>query len=276
MPGIAPTLELRGGVQLPMIGLGTWPMDNTESAVAVENALALGYRHIDTAENYENEAGVGEGIRRSGLEREDIFITSKFNKKWHGVEEVKHAFDAAASRLGVDYIDLFLVHWPNPHQNRYMEAAQGLKELLDAGKIRAFGTSNFKPAHLRRLLEAGLTPAVNQIQLDPEHVWSVEQEFHKQHGIVTASYSPLGRGGSFLSSPSVMDAAKKHQKTPSQVVLRWHIQQGLVPVPKSANQTRQQENLNIFDFELSEIEMDSITALDTGAPARLDSDEFGH
>lgn len=272
----APTVTLSGGAEIPVLALGTWPMDDAETAVAVESALALGYRHIDTAENYGNERGVGEGIRRSGLPRDDVFITTKFNRDWHSREGVQRAFDAATERLGVDRIDLFLIHWPNPDQDTYVEAAEALVELRDAGGIRAFGVSNFKPHHLERLFEHGIVPELNQIQLEPEHVWPVEQRLHSEHGMVTGAYSPLGRGGTFLEASAVRRAADAHGKTASQVALRWNVQQGNVAAPKSANPERQLENLDIFDFELSRQEMEAISALDTGEPARLDPDSFGH
>lgn len=276
MTETAPTLELHGGVQMPIIALGTWPMNNEETANAVMNAINSGYRHIDTAENYGNEAGAGEGIRRSGLPREEVFITTKFNKQWHSVQGVREAFEASMTRLGVDYIDLFLVHWPNPVQGRYVQAFQGLKAMQDAGQVRAIGASNFKPAHLQRVIDSGITPAVNQIQLDPEHVWPAEQRFHREHAIETVAYSPLGRGGAFLKNPAVTEAARVYGKTPSQVVLRWHTQQGIAATPKSADPDRQRENLDIFDFDLTAEEIARISALDTGAAARLDSDEYGH
>lgn len=276
MPAITPTIKLANGVQMPVFGLGTWPMNNIEAATAVETALTNGYRLVDTAESYGNESGIGEGLRRSGIAREDVFITSKFNKQWHSIDGVCRAFEASASRLGVDYIDLFLIHSPDPAQGLYVEAFQGLEALLRAGKVRSIGTSNFKPAHLQRLLEAGLSPHVNQIQLDPEHVSAEIRELHRQNGVVTGAYSPLGRGGSFLKDPAITAPAAKYRKTPSQIVLRWHTQQGIPTAAKSSNPQRQRENLDIFDFELTEIEILGINSLDTGEPARLDSDTYAH
>ena len=261
---------------MPVLALGTWPMNDAEAAVAVESALSLGYRHIDTAEAYGNERGVGEGLRRSGLARADVFITTKFNKQWHSVAGAHEAWERSCERLGVDYIDLLMVHWPNPAQGGYVDAVRGLAELRNAGKIRAFGVSNFLPEHLAQLFAAGLTPETNQLQLEPEHVWPEQQQLHRSHGIVTVAYSPLGRGGAFLESAAVLSAAAAHEKTPSQVVLRWHVQQGNAAAPKSANPKRQRENLDIFDFVLSDAEMAAISALDTGAPGRLDPMVFGH
>ena len=273
---VAPTIQLSNGVQMPLLGLGTWPMDNQATAAAVETAVDAGYRLFDTAESYGNEQGLGDGLRRSGIPREEVFMTSKFNKEWHSKDGVRRAFEASATRLGTDYIDLFLIHWPAPAQDRYLEAFQGLATLLAEGKVRAIGTSNFKPAHLQKLFDAGLTPQVNQIQLDPEHVRPEVQALHRSRGIVTGSYSPLGRGGSFLQQPAVTDAASAHSKTPSQIVLRWHTQQGIATSAKSANPKRQLENMNTFDFELTSQEIALINALDTGGPARLDPDDYAH
>jgi len=277
-PGMrpSPTVELANGVQMPLLGLGTWPLGNEAAASAVKTAVSNGYRLFDTAESYGNEAGLGEGLRRSGIRREEVFITSKFNKEWHGGGGVARAFEAGAKRLGVEYIDLFLIHWPAPAQDRYVEAFIGLEALLREGKVRAIGTSNFKPSHLQRLFDAGLTPHANQIQLDPEHVRAKVQALHNENRIATGAYSPLGRGGAFLSHPAVTDAAATHSKTPSQVVLRWHTQQGIAAAVKSQDPLRQLENLNVFDFELAAEEIRRINALDMGGPARLDPDEYAH
>lgn len=268
--------QLANGVEMPLLGLGTWPLDNQATAAAVESAVYAGYRLFDTAESYGNEEGVGEGLRRSGIPRQEVFITSKFNKEWHSVDGVRRAFEASAGRLGVEYLDLFLVHWPAPGQDRYVEAVRGLQALLKQGKVRSIGTSNFKPTHLRRLFEAGLTPHLNQIQLDPEHVRPNVQKFHATNRVITGSYSPLGRGGVFLQHPAVTDAATRHSKTARQVILRWLTQQGIVTVAKSADPRRQGENLESFNFQLTADEIARINALDTGGPARLDPDEYAH
>lgn len=219
---------------------------------------------------------MGEGIRRSGLDRGEIFVTTKFNKNWHSRSGVRDAFGNATKRLGTEYLDLFLIHWPNPSQGRFAEAAEALKQLTDEGMIRQWGVSNFKPAHLRMLQEAGLEAPVNQVQIDPEHAQSEQLAFHRVHGILTAAYSPLGRNGGFMSDPAINGPAEEYEKTPGQVVLRWQIQHGRVAIPKSANDQRQRENLDVFDFALTAAQMAAIDALDTGAPPRLDSDEFGH
>ncbi len=272
----APTIELRSGASLPVLGLGTWPLNDDEAATAVEHAVSAGYRLFDTAENYGNEAGVGEGIRRSGIEREQVFITTKFNKKWHSVDGVRQAYEQSAERLGVDYIDLLLVHWPNPDQDQFVDAVKGLAALRDEGLLRAIGVSNFKPHHLQRLLDDGLVPDVNQIQLDPRHTRADSRAFHEQHGIVTESWSPIGQGGDLLKDPAVDRLADKYGMTPAQIVLRWHLQLGLVAIPKSADPLRIKQNINLFGFELTEDEVGSLTALDRGDADITDSDSFGH
>ena len=270
------TTELAPGVHVPLIGLGTWPMVGEDAADAVNRAINNGYRHIDTAENYGNEEAVGEGIRRSGIARQDIFITTKFNRDWHSRDGVGTAFERSAARLGVDYLDLFLVHWPNPALGRFVEACEGLQQLADDGAIRAWGVSNFKPAHLLAVERAGLAVPVNQVQVDPAHGQPGQLAFHREHGIATGAYSPLGRNGDFLASPAITGPAQELGRTPGQIVLRWHVQQGRIATPKSASDTRQRQNLDVFGFELTADQLAAINALETGAPPRLDSDTFGH
>jgi 2,5-diketo-D-gluconate reductase A len=272
----APVLTLANGVDMPQLGLGTWPMNDAEAAAAVATALKMGYRLIDTAENYENERGVGEGIRNAGVSRAEVFVTTKFNRKWHSIEGARQACEASLARLDLDYIDLLLVHWPNPDQDRYVEAFQGLVRLLEAGLVRAIGTSNFKPAHLQRLFDLGLVPHVNQIQLDPYHTRDDLVAIHKARGIVTETWSPLGRGNQLLADPVITAAAARHGRTPAQVVLRWHTQLGYVPTPKSADALRLAQNLDVFDFRLSDEELAAFGALDRPDPTMLDADSFGH
>jgi 2,5-diketo-D-gluconate reductase A len=274
---VAPTLALVNGARIPRLGLGTWPLDDAQAEVAVRQAIENGYRLVDTAENYQNETGVGRGIKVSGIAREDVFITTKFNKRWHSVEGARQAFEASAERLGVDYIDLLLIHWPNPDQGRYVDAFAGLVELLRGGQVRAIGTSNFKPAHLDRVLaETGVTPDVNQIQLDPRLTRDATRAYDAEHGIVTESWSPIARGGALLAEPVITDLAQRYGKTPAQIVLRWHIELGLVTVPKSATLQRIRENIDIFDFELTGDEVAALSALDRGESEAADSDAFGH
>lgn len=272
----APTITLANGVEMPQIGLGTWPMNDSEAAEAVATALDLGYRMIDTAENYENERGVGEGIRNSSVDRDDVFITTKFNRKWHSFHGAREACIASLERLGLDYIDLFLIHWPNPDQDQFVDAYLGLVHLLDEGLVRSIGTSNFKPAHLQRLLDLGLTPHLNQIQLDPYHRRDDLIELHKSEKIVTESWRPLGCGNEMLSNPIITEIAEQHDRTAAQVVLRWAVQQGFATAPKSANPERMAQNLSVFDFALTDADM---TALDLLRPTNqeiVDADSFGH
>ena len=272
----APTLTLANGVTMPLLGLGTWPMNDAEAAVAVANALDMGYRLVDTAENYENERGVGEGIRKSGVSRADVFVTTKFNRKWHSVEGAREACEASLARMGLDYIDLLLVHWPNPDQDRFVEAYQGLVRLLDAGLVRAIGTSNFKPAHLQRLFDLGLVPHLNQIQLDPYHLRNDLVDIHRAKGIATGAWRPLGCGNAMLADPLITAVAERHGRSTAQVILRWLTQQGFVATPKSADPLRQAQNLDIFDFTLSADEMAVLGTLDRPDPDMLDADVFGH
>jgi 2,5-diketo-D-gluconate reductase A len=278
MSGFAPNLQLRNGAEIPVLGLGTSPLQGAESAAQVRTALEAGYRLIDTAENYRNEDAVGQAVRDSGIDRSEVFITTKFNRRWHSVDGVRQAYEASLKRLGVDYIDLMLVHWPNPDQDRYVDALRGLEAVLKDTGLRAIGTSNFKPAHLQRVLdETGITPDVNQIQLSPYSTRSASREYHAAHGIVTESWSPLGASSDELrNNPVITGIAKEHGKSPTQVVLRWHIQLGLVTIPRSSNPGRIAENIDIFDFELNEQEMSTISGLDRGESVVTDSDVFGH
>jgi 2,5-diketo-D-gluconate reductase A len=277
MSELAPTVTLSNGTALPRLGLGTSPMNDEDTERAVVQALEAGFRLVDTAENYRNEVGVGRGLKASGVPRDEVFVTSKFNKRWHSVEGARTAFEASIEKLGLEYLDLLLIHWPNPDQDQYVDAWRGLIALRDAGLVRAIGTSNFKPAHLQRLIdETGIAPEVNQVQLSP--VWSKETEraFHAEHGIVTEAWSPLGKGTDLLDQPAVTAAAKAHDKTPGQVVLRWEVQLDVVPIPKSSNRERLEQNLAIFDFELTPDEMTALSALNGTASQQADSDKFGH
>lgn len=270
-----PVLPLRSGAAIPQIGLGTWPLDDDEAASAVDAAVGLGYRHFDTAENYRNEKGVGVGLRRSGIDRTEAFITTKFNKEWHSYDGVRRALDASMQRLGTEYVDLLLIHWPNPGLDQYVEAFRGMRAAQDEGLVRAVGVSNFKPAHLQKLADAGLVPEVNQVQLDPYRPRRDVREANASLGIVTEAWSPLGKGTSLLEEALLKDLAAKYGKTPAQIVLRWDVQSGIVTIPKSANPQRMAENLDIFGFELAPEEMSALGGLETGLPV-TDSDSFGH
>ncbi|WP_298281049.1 aldo/keto reductase [Acidocella sp.] len=273
---LAPALKLGNGVEMPQLGLGTWPMDDAQAAVAVRQAIGLGYRLIDTAENYGNETGVGLGVRDAGVARGEIFITTKFNRQWHSKTGAREAALASLKRLGVEYIDLLLIHWPNPAQDRYVEAFEGLTGLLAEGVVRAIGVSNFKPAHLRKLFDAGFVPHVNQIQLDPYRQRRDIVEIHKARGIVTETWSPIDRNGALLDDGFIQGLAAKYGKTPAQIVLRWHVQAGYATTPKSADPVRQAQNLDIFSFALTDAEFAALNALDNPAAPVMDSDAFGH
>lgn len=274
----APTVTLRNGAELPVLGLGTYPLRGAECAAAVRTAIEAGYRLIDTAENYRNEEGVGQGLRDSGLERSEIFLTTKFNRAWHSVDGVRQAWLNSVERLGVEYLDLLMVHWPNPDQGTYPDAVRGLQKLLEEGMIRAIGVSNFKPAHLRRVLsETGIEPDVNQVHLTPYATRAGIRAYNAEHGIITESYSPIGGSDDGLrSDPLLAEIAMRHNKTPTQVALRWHVQQGLVAIPKSGDPERIAQNIDIFDFELTADEMSAVGALDGGEADLTDSDAFGH
>jgi 2,5-diketo-D-gluconate reductase A len=275
MSELAPTVTLSNGAAMPRLGLGTSPMNDADAERAVVQGLELGYRLIDTAENYRNEVGVGRALK--SIPREEVFVTSKFNKRWHSVEGARTAFEASAKKLGVDYLDLLLIHWPNPDQDQYVEAWRGLIALREAGLVRAIGTSNFKPSHLQRLIgETGVAPEVNQIQLSPLWTKQDNREFHAEHGIVTEAWSPIGKGGDLLAHPAIVEVARAHERTPGQIVLRWEVQLDVVPIPKSSDATRQQQNLAVFDFELTDDEMAKLSALDGSGSTPADSDRFGH
>ncbi|GIH28427.1 oxidoreductase [Acrocarpospora phusangensis] len=263
---------------MPRLGLGTSPMGNDQTERAVADAIEAGYRLIDTAEAYGNEVGVGKGIKASGVAREELFVTTKFDRHWHGRELAAEGYQASLDRLGLEYVDLLLIHWPNPQFDRYAQAFQGLADLLEAGRLKAVGTSNFKPAHLDRVIaETGVVPDVNQIQLSPAVTRVETRAYHQQHGIVTESWSPLGgQGVAVLTQPVIQDIAREIGRTPAQIILRWNIELGLVTIPKSSDPERIRQNIGIFDFSLTPEQVAAISALDHGEQAAVDSDEFGH
>jgi len=272
-----PLMVLRHGAQMPQLGLGTWPMSDREAERAIVSAAEVGYRLFDTAYAYGNEEGVGRGLAACGVPREELFVTTKLDGPWHGVEGVQEAWAASAKRLRVDYVDLFLIHWPLPRQDRYVDAVRGLAKLLEDGRVRAFGGSNFKPAHLDRVLaESGIVPDVDQIQLSPYTTRDEARAYHAAHGIVTQSWSPLGLGRELLREPVIVEIAARHERSAAQVVLRWHIQLGLSAVPKSAKAQRMRENIEVYDFELSDEEVAALSALDRGEEFAEDSDVIGH
>ena len=275
---LAPLIELNDGHFIPQLGLGTWPLDDDQAATAVVQALEAGYRHIDTAVKYGNERGVGNGIRAGGVDRGELFITTKLDGQFQGEEKAAEGLEGSLRRLGLDYVDLLLIHWPLPARDEYVSTWRTFERLQSEGKVRSIGVSNFKPAHLERLMaETVVVPAVNQIQLSPAITRSAEREFHREHGIVTESYSPLGGSGAdLLSAPILTQLGEKHGKTPGQLVLRWHIQQGLVTIPKTANPDRMSENMDVFDFTLDPQDLAELAILDDGPGAGNDSDVTGH
>ncbi len=276
MTTTAPTVPLSQGVEMPLLGLGTARMDDAEAAESVRSAIEDGYRLVDTAENYGNERGVGQGLRDAGIGRDEVFVTTKLNKRWHSVDGARQACENSLERLGLEYLDLLLVHWPNPDQDRYVEAWEGLVRLREDGLVRAIGTSNFKPHHLDRIIEAtGVAPAVNQINLNPYATRAATHAYHVSHGIVTEAWSPL-RPSTMLQDPVVVEVARRRGCTPAQAVLRWLTQRGIVTVPKSSSAERRRENLASVDVQLTPNDIDGIDALDRGEDHVTDSDAFGH
>jgi 2,5-diketo-D-gluconate reductase A len=260
----APSITLNDGNAIPQVGLGVWqtPPEDTERAVAT--ALEAGYRHIDTAAAYGNEREVGEAVTKSGLAREDVYLTTKLWNADHGYDSTLAAFDASVERLGVDYIDLYLIHWPMPAKNAFVDTFKAFAHLRDQGLIRSIGVSNFEPEHLRILVDGtGIVPAVNQIELHPLLQQQELREVHAQLGIATEAWSPLGQG-SLLRNAAVGAVAQAHGKTPAQALIRWHIQLGNIVIPKSVTPERIVSNFDVFDFELSEQDMASISALGDG------------
>lgn len=258
----SPTLTLSDGQSMPQVGLGVWQTPADITAEAVRTAIETGYRLIDTAAAYLNEAGVGEGVRASGVARTDLFITTKLWNRDHGYDEALRAFDRSLERLGMDYVDLYLIHWPVPAQDRYIDAWRALARLQEEGRARSIGVSNFMVEHLRRIIgETGVIPSVNQIELHPKFQQTDQRAFHGGQGIVTQSWSPLGQG-QLLKHPEIARIAARHGKTPVQAIIRWHIDSSLAVIPKSVRPDRIAENFEVFDFRLDEEDMAAIDALD--------------
>jgi 2,5-diketo-D-gluconate reductase A len=272
-----PSLPLNNGTSIPQIGLGTWPLNDKDVERTIITATELGYRQIDTAAKYGNEAGVGAGVRASGIPREEFFVTTKLDGTYQGDDRAVAGLDGSLKRLGLDYVDLLLIHWPLPARDQYVSTWKTFERLLAAGKARAIGVSNFKPAHLERLrTEADVVPAVNQIQLNPRVPRTEHREYDATHGIVTESWSPLGAGNDLLASPVLARIGAQYGKTSGQVVLRWHVEHGLVAIPKSATPARLAENLDVLDFALSPDDVLAIDALSVGGAPGVDSDRTGH
>ncbi|MGD1058710.1 MAG: aldo/keto reductase [Solirubrobacteraceae bacterium] len=269
-----PQISLRDGEKIPQLGFGVFLVPPAETMEVVLQALSTGYRHIDTAAAYRNEAEVGQAIRSSGLERSDVFVTTKCFNDDHGYEQATRALHASLERLEMSHVDLYLIHWPVPSHDKYVETWKAFIDMRAEGLVRSIGVSNFQPAHLERIIrETGETPAINQIELHPYFQQRGLRHEHEQLGIVTEAWSPLARG-KLLGDPVIEQIAEAHEKTPGQVVLRWHLQLGNVVFPKSVTPSRIEENFNVFDFELSAAQMKAIDELDAGDRIGPDPDTF--
>jgi 2,5-diketo-D-gluconate reductase A len=275
-----PVIPLNAGATIPQVGLGTWPLNDAQAAEVIAMAIGVGYRHIDTATRYGNETGVGEGILRSAIARDELFVTTKLDGQFQGSDRAIDGLRAALDRLGTSYVDLLLIHWPLPQRDEYVSTWRTFERLHADGLARAIGVSNFTPAHLERLAaETEIVPAVNQIQISPAVVRREQRAYDAAHGIVTESWGPLGgerNVGSLLVEPAIIDVAARLERTPAQVVLRWHVQQGLVVIPKSTDPVRLAQNLDLFSFELSADDMAALATLDEGPGAGIDSEVEGH
>jgi len=272
-----PTITLNNGVEIPQLGFGVYQVEPEETAQAVQTALEIGYRHIDTAEMYRNEAGVGEGIRNSGVPREEVFVTSKLNNGFHAHDDALTAFEGTLQALQFDYVDLFLIHWPLPTIDvDYVETWKAMEEIYRSGRAKAVGVSNFNAHHLRKLHgETEVVPAVNQIEVHPYLAQDELRAFNAQHQIATEAWSPIAQG-KVLDDPAVLRVAERVGKTPAQVTLRWHVQRGDIVFPKSVTRSRIEENFDIFGFELSEDDLREITALDRNERTGPDPDTFDY
>ncbi len=267
-----PTTMLNNGVEIPQLGFGVFQIPPDETKRATLSALDVGYRHIDTAEMYRNERQVGEAIRESGIPRDEVFVTSKLNNRYHAHDDALKAFDQTLAELGFEYLDLFLIHWPLPGVGDYIETWKAMQEMLQGGRVRAIGVSNFQPTHLQRVLDATeVVPAVNQIEIHPYFTQDDVRAFNTEHEIVTEAWAPLVEGR-ILADPTINRIADKIGRTPAQATLRWHIQRGDIVFPKSVTRSRVEENFAIFDFELSDDDMDEITSLNRDQRNGLDPD----
>ena len=264
MPTI-PTVTLNDGTAFPELGLGTYKLTGAEGTDAIVAAIGTGYRLLDTAVNYENEREVGEAVRRSGLDRDDLLVATKLPGRDHGYDEARASARGSVERLGLDRIDLYLIHWPNPSVDRWLETWRAMIDLREEGLVRSIGVSNFTEAMLTRLIEeTGVVPAVNQVELHPYFPQGALRAFHERNGIRTESWSPLARRSELLTEQVILDIAARHDVSPTQAVLRWHVELQSTPIPKSADPSRQRENADVFGFSLSEDEVAAISALERG------------
>jgi 2,5-diketo-D-gluconate reductase A len=275
-----PTIQLNDGHEIPQLGFGVFQVPPQDTAAAVGEALNVGYRHIDTAEMYRNERGVGEAIRAAGIDRGEVFVTSKLSNGFHRPDDARRAFHQTLAELGFDYVDLFLIHWPLPtlYDGDYVSTWRTLEEFKRDGRARSIGVSNFQVAHLERLAaETEVTPAVNQIELHPYLLNEEVRSYGESHGIRTEAWSPIAQGG-VLDDPVITEIAGRLERTPAQIVLRWHIQRESIVFPKSTTPARIEENFELFDFELDADDIQRISALDRGEDGRTgpDPDAFAH
>ena len=269
-----PTITLNNGVEIPQLGFGVYQVHPADTVATTRSALEVGYRHIDTAEMYGNEKQVGEAIRASGIDRGEIFVTSKLNNGFHAYDDALRAFDGTLRALGDDYVDLFLIHWPMPDVGDYVETWRAMERILASGGARAIGVSNFQPHHLQRVLdETDVVPAVNQIEAHPYLTQDDARGFGAAHGIVTEAWAPIAQG-KVLGDPVIVEVAERLGRTPAQVTLRWHIQRGDVVFPKSVTRRRVEENFALFDFELGPEDMDALTGLNRDERIGPDPDQF--
>ncbi|MEV0848555.1 aldo/keto reductase [Streptomyces sp. NPDC049954] len=267
-----PTVTLNNGVTMPQLGFGVFQVSDEETTAAVTTALEAGYRSIDTAAVYGNEKGVGRALAASGIDREDLFVTTKLWNEDQGHDTTLRAFDASLDRLGLDHVDLYLIHWPTPARDLYVESYRALEKLLADGRVRAVGVSNFQPAHVERLVaETGVVPAVNQVELHPGLQQRELRATHARLGVATEAWSPLAQGA-LLQEEAITTIAARLGRTPAQVVLRWHLQSGNIVIPKSVTPSRIRENLDVFGFELTGEDLDAIAALDRGMRTGPDPD----
>jgi 2,5-diketo-D-gluconate reductase A len=269
-----PSLPLRGGEQIPQLGFGVFQVPPKETEQPVLAALQAGYRHIDTAAAYRNEGGVGRALRESGLDRGEVYVTTKCWNDDQGYEQAKRALHDSLGRLEMDHVDLYLIHWPVPAHDRYVDTWKAFVELREEGLARSIGVSNFEPEHLRRLIEeTGETPAINQVELHPHFQQTGLRREHEELGILTEAWSPLAQG-QVLDEPAIVEIAERHGRTAGQIVIRWHLQLGNVVIPKSVTPERIAQNRDVFDFQLSEAEMAAIEALDAGRRIGPDPNTF--
>jgi 2,5-diketo-D-gluconate reductase A len=270
-----PSLKMNNGLEIPQLGFGVFLVPPEETKQAVTEALSCGYRLIDTAQGYQNEEGVGAAIAESDVPRDELFITTKLTNSEQGYDTTLTAFDGSMEKLGIDVLDLFLIHWPQPMFDQYVDTWRAFEKLLADGRVRSIGVSNFEIPHLQRLMsETDVVPTVNQIELHPQFPQDELREFHAEHGILTESWGPLGQGKGLLEDPQIVEVARRKDRTPAQVVLRWHVQLGCIVIPKSVNPDRIQENIDLFDFELDDADMADISKVRTGQRLGGDPNTF--